>query len=102
MRASARVKRPSASVLVISTVLPAIDRITSPSLYAVPDGMFSVQAAIACTSTGSFWRATASIAAITAAAPDMSVFMSSMPSLVFSESPPESKVTPLPISTTRF
>ena len=31
----------------------------------------------------------------------MSVFMSSIPSLVLSDSPPESKVTPLPTSTTR-
>ena len=50
--ASPSVRRPSASVLLISTVLPAIDWSTSPSLYDLPDGMFSVQAASACTSIG--------------------------------------------------
>ena len=74
---------------------------TSPSLYALPDGMFSVQAASACSSTGSFSSPTAAAAASTAAAPAMSVFMSSMPSFVFSERPPESKVMPLPTMTTR-
>ena len=63
--------------------------------------MFSVQAASACTSTGSFSSATDAAAASTAAAPAMSVFMSSMPSLVFSDRPPESNVTPLPTMTMR-
>ena len=38
----------------------------------------------------------ADIAPITAAAPDMSLFIVSMPAFVLSESPPESKTTPLP------
>ena len=98
LSASASVSRPSASVLLISTVLPSSERMTSPSLYELPDGMFSVHAASACTSTASFSSAAAATAASTAAAPAMSVFMSSMPSLVFSDSPPESNVTPLPTS----
>ena len=40
----------------------------------------------------------ADIAAITAAAPDMSVFIVSMPPAVLSERPPESNTTPLPTS----
>src|SRR5437867_6029585 len=40
--ASHRISRPSASVLMISIVLPERLRITSPGLTAVPDGRFSV------------------------------------------------------------
>ncbi len=40
--ASARMSRPSASVLMISIVLPRWLVTTSPGLIAVPDGMFSV------------------------------------------------------------
>ena len=40
------------------------------------------------------------MAASTAAAPDMSVFIVSMPLDVFSDSPPESKTTPLPTNAT--
>ncbi len=50
---------------------------------------------------GASLRRRAVAAASTAAAPAMSVFMSSMPSLVLSDRPPESKVTPLPTRTTR-
>ena len=39
--ASARISRPSASVLVISTVLPSNIVSTSPGRMAAPDGMFS-------------------------------------------------------------
>ena len=42
------------------------------------------------------------MAAITAAAPAMSVFMSSMPCAVLSERPPESKVIAFPTSATGF
>ena len=42
--------------------------------------------------------AMASTAASTAAAPPMSVFIVSMPVAVFNDSPPESKVIPLPTS----
>ena len=40
--ASPRISRPSASVLMISTVLPLAPRTTSPGRIAVPPGMFSV------------------------------------------------------------
>ena len=40
--ASAITSRPSASVLMISTVVPPRTVITSPSFTAVPDGMLSV------------------------------------------------------------
>ncbi len=40
------------------------------------------------------------MAASTVPAPDMSIFMSFMPSLGLSDSPPESKVMPLPTSAT--
>ena len=41
-RASAITRRPSASVLITSTVVPPRIVITSPSAIAVPDGMLSV------------------------------------------------------------
>ena len=41
-RASAITRRPSASVLMTSTVLPPRIVSTSPSFIAVPDGMLSV------------------------------------------------------------
>ncbi len=62
--------------------------------------MFSAAA----TSPVTLWEtpsfASADMAAITAAPPAMSVFMVFMPSFGFSESPPLSKVMPLPTSTT--
>ena len=45
---------------------------------------------------------TSDMAAITAAAPAMSVFMSSIPCAVLSDRPPESKVMALPTSATGF
>ena len=100
--ASPSVRRPSASVLLISTVLPDIDLSTSPSLYDLPDGMFSVQAAMACTSYGTPMSASTPMALMTAAAPDMSIFMSSIAFDGLSDRPPESKVTPLPMSAIFF
>jgi hypothetical protein len=76
--ASPSVSRPSASVLLISTVVPSIDVSTSPSLYARPETRFSQHAATACTSCSHPSVAIASIAEMTAAAPDMSTFMSSI------------------------
>ena len=40
--ASAMTRRPSASVLITSTVVPPRMVMTSPSFIAVPDGMLSV------------------------------------------------------------
>jgi hypothetical protein len=67
---------------------------------AVPDGMFSAAATRPVTLARTPSRPSADIAPITAAPPAMSVFISFMPSLGFSDSPPLSKVMPLPISTT--
>ena len=72
-------------MLLISTVVPSIEVRTSPSLYARPETRFSQHAAMACTSTGAPSVAIASIAEMTAAAPDMSTFMSSIDCDGFSE-----------------
>ena len=94
---SASTSRPSASVLLISTVTPAIVRTMSPGLTERPLGMFSVAPTTPITRTGSARRAIAAIASITAAPPDMSYFISSMCSPGLSEMPPLSNVTALPM-----
>ena len=60
--------------------------------------MFSTRPIRPITFTGSFSCAIACIAPSTVAAPAMSHFMVSMPSVGLSDSPPESNVTPLPTS----
>ena len=50
--ASVSTMRPSASVLMISKVLPDAVRITSPGRDALPEGMFSASAATATAFTG--------------------------------------------------
>jgi len=67
---------------------------------AEPDGMFSAAAIKPVTRAVAPSSASADMAAITAAPPAMSVFMSFMPSAGLSESPPLSNVMPLPTSTT--
>ena len=99
--ASARTSRPSASVLSTSTVLPLRKRMTSPGFCAWPPGRFSVAGTKAVTSTGRPRRAAAATAPITAAPPAMSYFMVSIDLGGLSESPPESKVIPLPTRITR-
>ena len=64
--------------------------------------MFSTSPIRPITRTGSFSRAIACTAASTVAAPAMSHFMVSMLSLGFSDSPPLSKVTPLPTRANTF
>ena len=95
---SARMRRPSASVLITSIVLPLIARRTSPGFVALPPGMFSVAGTIAVTSMAGFSRAMAPMVATTAAPPDISPFISSMPAAGLIEMPPVSKVMPLPTS----
>ena len=68
----------------------------------MPLGRFSQAPKKPCTGKGGSISATSDIAAITAAAPAMSVFMSSMPCAVLSDRPPESKVIALPTSATDF
>ena len=98
--ASARMSRPSASVFSTSTVLPFRILSTSPGRIAVPLGMFSTIGTYAVTLALTPRSFSTDIAASTAAAPDMSVFIVSMPLDVFSDSPPESKTTPLPTNAT--
>src|SRR3989454_4001933 len=96
--ASHRMSRPSASVLMISMVLPRWLLTTSPGFTAVPDGRFSVAGIRPTTFTFGLSTPRTSNAPSTAAAPDMSYFMSSMLCAGLIEMPPESNVTPLPIS----
>jgi hypothetical protein len=94
--ASPRIRRPSASVLRTSTVLPLALRSTSPGRSAPPPGMFSAAGTTPMTRSGIPSSAIARMAAITAAPPAMSSFIRSMPSADLIEMPPESKVTPFP------
>ena len=96
VRASARIRRPSASVLLTSTVLPFSWVMMSPGRVAVPEGMFSVEGMTATTSSPSPSSAIAATASRTAAPPDMSIFISCMPFEGLIEIPPLSKVTALP------
>ena len=98
--ASASTSRPSASVFSTSTVDPLRMVSTSPGLRARAPGMFSAIGAMAVTRTRTARSAQAERAAITIAAPLMSVFMVDIPSAVLRERPPESKVMPLPTRTT--
>ena len=84
----------------ISIVLPRWLVTTSPGLTAVPDGMFSVLGMSPTTCTLGLSRPSISKVPSTAAAPDMSYFMSSMFCAGLIEMPPVSKVTPFPTSTT--
>ena len=70
----------------------------SPGLTAVPLGMFSVEGMTARMLIGTSSFAIAETASRTAAAPDMSIFISCIPADGLIEMPPESKVTPLPTS----
>ena len=96
-RASARVSRPSASVLLTSMVLPLEAVRISPGCMAWPLIIFSVAAQIKWTSALGLICPIALAAPRVAAPPPMSIFMVSMPlptPLMFN--PPESKVTLLP------
>jgi hypothetical protein len=73
---------------------------TSLTRVAVPDGMFSASASTAVTATGSSSCAAALTTASAVAAPAMSIFMVIIASEGFSDSPPVSKVMPLPTSAT--
>ncbi len=88
--ASARISRPSASVLVISMVFPERLVSTSPGRMARPDGMFSTIGAYVVTLTGRPRSAMAKVAARTAAAPPMSNFIVAIEAPDLRLSPPES------------
>ena len=100
--ASARMSRPSASVLSTSTVFPLRIFSTSPGRIAVPLGMFSTSGTYPTMGVLTSSADSADIAAITAAPPDMSVFIVSMPPAVLSDRPPESNTTPLPTNASDF
>ena len=89
-------RRPSASVLMISMDLPDMAICTSPGFWALPEGMFSVAKIMAVTLTFGFSNAIARITPIMVAAPAISYFIFSMPSAGLMDMPPVSKVTPLP------
>ena len=72
---STRTSRPSASVLITSTVLPLMLVKTSPGFVAPPPGRFSVHGATAMTLTFGLRVPIAVMAAMTDAAPVMSAFM---------------------------
>ena len=77
---SAKTKRPSASVFTISTDKPFLYVITSPSLYAEPEIMFSAQHRIKRTRLFKPRIIAKPSAPVTVAAPPMSHFIVSMPS----------------------
>ena len=95
-RQSASTRRPSASVLLTSIVLPLAASTMSPGLTDRPLGRFSVAPTTATTFSGRRRRAIAASASMTAAPPDMSNFISAILAPGFSDMPPLSNVTALP------
>ena len=91
-------KRPSASVLITSTVSPFIVVITSPGRVALPEGMFSTIPTSPTTFALALRSASVRITPETTPAPPMSMVMSSMPAPGLRLMPPVSKTTPLPTS----
>ena len=77
--ASASTMRPSASVLLISMVVPDIALMMSPGRTALPSGMFSTRPMTPTALTFALRPARPRSRPVTAAAPPMSPFMSSMP-----------------------
>ena len=101
-KASASTSLPSASVLSTSMVLPLRVVSTSPGLVANGPGMLSVRGISPSALTPKPRRAMIRMAPSTAAAPDISVFMVSIPEAGFRLRPPESKVMPFPTNTASF
>ena len=81
-------------------VVPSMARTTSPGLTAAPSVTFSALGISPTRRNGSASVSSAANTPITAAEPLMSYFILLMPSRGFSDTPPVSNVTPLPISTT--
>ena len=98
---SASTRRPSASVLRTSTVVPVRAVNTSPGFTAVPLGRLSVHIIQPTTSVRTSSPGSSAMVASTVAAPAMSVFIVIMPAAGLSDRPPESKVMPLPTRATR-
>ena len=72
----------------------------SPGRWALPSGMFSTRPRMPMALTFALRRASTCISPVTAAAPPISPFMSSMPAPGLIEMPPLSKTTPLPMKAT--
>ncbi len=100
VRASQRIKRPSASVFSTSMVWPDMLVTTSPGLLASPSGMFSQLGTIPTTLIAGLSSPRVLNAPKTLAAPHISNFISSIAGEGLMDIPPESKVMPLPTSTT--
>ena len=99
-KASASTRRPSASVLPISTVMPFRLRSTSPGLKALPAIEFSAAGISTRSRTGSFACMTSWAKASAEAAPPMSFFISAMALPGLMSRPPVSKQMPLPTMVT--
>ena len=98
--ASASTRRPSASVLPTSTVVPARDCRTSPGRKALPAMLFSAAGIRMRNRTSSLFPMIMWPSASAVAAPPMSFFISSMPLDGLMSRPPVSKQMPLPTSVT--
>ena len=96
--ASARTSRPSASVLLISTVSPCACGARRPGRKALPPMLFSTAGISRRRRTGKRQRHDHRASASITAAPPMSFFISSMLLDGLMSSPPVSKHTPLPTS----
>ena len=94
--------RPSASVLITSTVSPFIVLTMSPGRWARPSGMFSTSPTRPTTLALALRSARAFITPATVPAPPMSMVISSMPWAGLIEMPPVSNTTPLPTSASGF
>src|SRR5260370_16287701 len=95
--ASQRIRRPSASVLMISMVLPRWLFTTSPGLIAVPEGRFSVAGMRPTTLIFGFRRPRTSNAPSTAGPPPLShLLFSQFPAGLF-QTPPHSHPAPPPL-----
>src|SRR2546428_8486539 len=99
--ASHRIRRPSASVLMISMVFPRWLFTTSPGLIAVPEGRFSVAGIRPTTLILGFRRPSTSNAPSTAGAPDLSELMSSQFAAGVDQSPPPHQASAFPHTTSR-
>ena len=98
--ASAIMSLPSASVFKTSIVLPFLVFKTSPGLIADPLIIFSTIGVKTVNPISRLDLATKFITPHALAAPDISVFIVSIPDGLFSEYPPVSNRTPLPIKAT--
>mmetsp|Transcript_24391 Transcript_24391/g.68634 ORF Transcript_24391/g.68634 Transcript_24391/m.68634 type:complete len:218 (-) Transcript_24391:863-1516(-) len=98
--ASASTRRPSASVLPISVVLPFLATRTSPGRNASPEIAFSTAGTRTRKRTGSCASMTIAARPSTCAAPPMSFFIVSIAAAGLMSRPPVSKQTPLPTSVT--